>query len=277
MKVSVKGKHFGLLVILAFLILILMAANVEAREDEIEMWASTTNARDATWAYIGETSVVLMFFPAQNATDVSVEVTDCPMFTSEVHVTVPHIDADVRWPHELFFDIEAEPGNFTIKIAISYTDDQGGTVEHTVDHPFEVIRAIEIRSLTISDDEWNFIRVEVETFVFLDVLGIMFDANPDLVFTNPQESLRDVDPGVYKFSTRPREDFGFEGDYSVQVRLGGAANYHSFTIMNQTVDITIEEETDPMDPIVLVTLVAIVAILIIFLVRSIRFRKSTGQ
>ena len=254
-------------------LLMVIAVNVAAEEDEIELRASTTNAMEATWAYIGETSITLMFFPVQNATDVNVDMSDWPMFTSELHLTVPHIDADVRWFHELFFDLEAKPGNFTITITVTYTDDQGGTVEHTVDHPFEYIRAIEVRSLTISDDGWNAIVVEIETFVFLEYLGVMYRDSGNLVFTRPDEMRYDVDPGVHEFSTRPRTSSSSYGDHSVEVKLGGAANYHSFTVLNRTVDITIEEETNAWDYIQPVLIIGIAISLVI----SIKAQRSRSK
>ncbi len=272
-----KRVHFGFLLTIAFLMVVSVAVNVVAEEDEIELWTSTTNAREATWAFIGETGVALMFLPAQNATDVSVDVTDCPMFRSELHITVPHIDAGARWIHELFFDLDAEPGDHTIKIAVTYIDDQGGSVVHTVDHPFEYIRAIEVRSLTVSDDEWNAIDVEIETFVFLDILGVSFDADKDLVLTDSQETRRDVDPGVHRFSTKPKTSFSSEGDHSVQVRLGGSAGYHSFTVLNQTVDITIEEETNASDYIGHVLFIISIAIFVVLLIKLKRSRSKSEE
>lgn len=271
-----KRIYLGAIIILVILVAIAIAAVGSAEGDELELWRSESNAREATWAYIGETSVALMFFPAQNATDVSVDVTDCPMFTSELHTTVPRIDSNVRWYQELFFDIGVEPGDYTIKIAVTYTDDLGGTVEHAIDHPFEVIRAIEVRSLTVSDDKWNDIRVEIETFVFLETLGVAFDATPYLELMDPQETRYDVDPGVYTFSTHPRIN-RFEGDYYVLVRLGGTANYHSFTVLNQTVKLTIEEDTDYTDYFEPVLWIGAGALLIGVFIISKRRRKSTRQ
>ena len=219
----------------------------------------------------------LMFFPTQNATDVTVDVTDCPMFTSEVHITVPRIDANVRWYHELFFDIEAEPGNFTITIAVTYTDDQGGTVEHTVDHPFEYIRAIEVIGLTVNEDGWNAIDLEIETFVFLELLGVSYNASGNLVLGDSQEIRFDVDPGVHKFSTRPRTSYSSDGDHSVEVKLGGNANYHSFTVLNGTVDITIEEEMNASLTIGRVLLIIGIAVSVVFAIKVQRSRWNKAD